>query len=274
MPVLEDEFGDIIRKARQGMGLSVEQLARETGIDPEALSSMESYQRAPSRAESDALARRLGLGAGALWAIAEGQYEPSVPAWPGSVEIVTFTFPPINSHGYLARHKPSGATFLVDPGGDAGEILAALEAHGGSLSAVLVTHGHSDHVGAIDAVLRRTRAPVVAHPREWSGPGLRPVEGDAELSFGGCRVRVLHTPGHTEGGLTFLLDGAAFVGDTLFAGSLGGPLRGPGWYAKLLESGRRLVSLPGETVLLPGHGPATTAALERVNNPFLARGGA
>lgn len=274
MPVLEDEFGDVIRKARQGLGLSVEELAREAGIGPEELSSMEGYRRAPSREESDRLARCLGLGAGPLWAIAEGRYAPAVPAWPASLEIVTFTFAPMNSHGYLIRHKPSGASFLVDPGGDAGAIAAAIEARGGSLTAVLVTHGHGDHVGAMDAVLRRIGAPVVAHPREWRGPGLRPVEGDTELTFSGCAVQILHTPGHTEGGLTFLLDGAAFVGDTLFAGSLGGPLRGAGWYGKLLESGRRLVSLPDETVLLPGHGPATTAALEREHNPFLARGGA
>lgn len=275
MPVLlEDEFGDVVRKARQGLGLSVEELARATGIEPEALVSMEGYRRAPTRAESDALARRLGLAAEPLWAIAGGRYAPAVSAWPAGLEIVTFTFAPMNSHGYLVRHKASGACFLVDPGGDARGILTAVEAQGGTLSAVLLTHGHADHVGALEAVLRRAQAPVVAHPREWSGPGLRPVEGDAELSFGDCTVRVLHTPGHTEGGLSFVLDGAAFVGDTLFAGSLGGPLRGSGWYERLLESGRRLVSLPGKTVLLPGHGPATTAALERENNPFLARGGA
>lgn len=273
MPILEDEFGDVIRKARQGLGLALEQLAGELRFEPEELAAMEAYRRLPSREEAAALARRLSLDPEALWAIAEGRYVPPVPAWPRELEIDAFTFPPINSHGYLVFHRPSGAVFLVDPGGQPEAILEALSRRGGRLSAILITHGHGDHVGALEAVLERVQAPVVAHPREWCGRGLQPVAGDTVLAFGGCAVEVLFTPGHTEGGLTFHFEeGAAFVGDTLFAGSLGGPLRGPGWYGKLLASGRRVVSLPEDTVLLPGHGPATTAGFERENNPFLARG--
>lgn len=272
MPNLEDEFGDILRKAREGLGLSVEQLAMATGIESQALSAMERYQRHPHQDEATALARRLGLGADALWAIAQGRYTPRVPRWPQELEIVTFTFPAMSSNGYLVHHVPSGASFLVDPGGEPGAILEAIEASGRGLAAVLLTHGHADHVGALDAVLAKARVPVVAHPREWRGPQLRAVEGDAELTLGGCTLRALFTPGHTEGGLSFYLAGVAFVGDTLFAGSLGRALRGAEWYAHLLASARRLVELPDETLLLPGHGPATTAGQERANNPFLARG--
>lgn len=272
MPALEDEFGDILRKAREGAGLTVEQLAAATGIESEALLAMERYQREPSRDETTALADRLSLDAEALWTIAEGRYAPRISRWPQELEILTFAFPAMNSNGYLARHTPTGATFLVDPGGEPEAILEALEERDWSLSAILLTHGHADHLAGLDEVLGRVQVPVVAHPREWSGPGHRPVEGDAELTFGGSTVEVLFTPGHTEGGLTFCFSGVAFVGDTLFAGSLGRALRGQEWYPRLLASARRLVELPSETLLLPGHGPPTTAGEERANNPFLAKG--
>lgn len=270
MARLEDEFGDVVRKAREGLGLSLEEAARRAGMNPGRLAAFEAYQEAPSREESDALARLLGLGREALWRMAKDEYRPEVDLDGLDCDIVSFTFEPMGSHGYLIHLKETGATLLVDPGGSPGPVLAALRERGWTLAAVLVTHGHSDHVAGLAGVLEALEVPVYAHPSECRAAGLVPVTGPAELAVGGARVRVLYTPGHTPHGLTFVAGGVAAVGDTLFAGSLGRAHRGPEYYDQLLASARLILSLPDETVLLPGHGPPTTVGQEKRGNPFVA----
>lgn len=267
---LEDEFGDIVRKAREGKGLSPEEAARASGISPGRLRALESYEGPPTRAESDALSRVLELEPEALWRIATGEYRPSVQGEQPDLEIHTFTFQPVGSHGYLLHYRPSGDTLLVDPGGDPEAILAALDARGWRMTAVLITHGHSDHVAGLEGVLHSVDVPVYAHPGECPHPKLVPVTESGDLVIGMTPVQVIHAPGHTANGLAFYVGGACAVGDTLFAGSLGRALRGPAYYGQLLTSARRILELPPETWLLPGHGPATTVDQERRANPFLA----
>lgn len=269
MALLEDEFGDIVRKAREGLGLTLAEAARRAGISPERLRAFESYQAAPRREESDALAGVLGLAGAPLWRIAAGEYAPDAGS-PRECEVIPFTFEPMASHGYLIHVAETGDTFLVDPGGPPDGVFAALEERGWELRAVLITHGHSDHVGGLERVLRAFPVPVYAHPSEYNGEQLLPVTASAELTAGATRLRVLYTPGHTPGGLTFVLAGVAAVGDTLFAGSLGRAYRGPESYDRLLASARLILSLPDETLLLPGHGPVTTVGLEKRHNPFVA----
>lgn len=274
MAGLEDEFGDVVRKAREGLGLSPEETARRSGVSPERLAALESYQASPTREESDALARSLGLGREALWRIAAGEYRPVAgPGAPGC-EVVTFTFEPVGSHGYLIHVEESGDTLLVDPGGSPGAILALLGERGWRLTAVLITHGHSDHVAGLRSLLQEEPVPVYGHPAEYPAgcepSPLVPVTGPAELAVGGVTVRALYTPGHTPHGLSFVVGGVAAVGDTLFAGSLGRAHRGPENYDRLLASARLILSLPDETLLLPGHGPLTTVGMEKRNNPYLA----
>lgn len=268
--LLEDEFGDIVRKARTGLGLDAASLSAIAGVEAGAITAFESYARLPSEEESNRLARALNLHPGALWRIASGAYLPSPLVLPEGIELETFTFPEMNSKGYLIHLARFGETLLVDPGGSPGSIRSALAARRWRLSAVLVTHGHSDHVAALDALLGSIEAPVYAHPDEWQGKGSIATLGDGELRIGEATVQVLSSPGHTPGGLAFVVEGIAFSGDTLFAGSLGGPARSRGAYERLLASARRLLELSPETRILPGHGPATTVQEEREHNPFLA----
>jgi len=282
---LEDAFGDVVRKAREGLGLDVADVARLAGVNPERLAALESYQALPNKEESDALARVLKLAREPLWQIARGAYVPVVdPSGPagGAVgreamspdgtgcEVVSFTFQPMGSHGYLIHVRDSGDTFLVDPGGPPDEMLETAAERDWRLTAVLITHGHSDHVAGLERVLEAGPVPVYAHPAECKAQALVPVTGPAQLVIGRSHVRVLFTPGHTVGGLTFVIKGVAAVGDTLFAGSLGRALRGPEYYDRLLASARLILSLPDETLLLPGHGPLTSVGLEKRHNPFVA----
>lgn len=278
MGIFEDDFCDILRKARFGRGVSVGALAAATGVPPGRIEALESGESSPppARSEVEALARALGLGEAALWHAAAGLRRPAIVEGllPLSWELRRFTFPGLNSNGYILADRAAGAALLVDPGGLTPEFMEAVTEPCVPLRAVLITHGHSDHVEALPWVRERLPGvPVVAHPLTVRSLGIRgPVcvpQSEDELQFDGIRVQVWFTPGHSADGLCFRVGPAVFVGDTLFAGSLGRSERGPATYAHLLKSARRLLDLPAATVLLPGHGPPTTVAAEATGNPFL-----
>lgn len=274
MSLLEDEFGDIIQKARTGRGLSVGDLAQQSGVSAEAIAAFESYARQPESAAVDRLAAALGLDAASLWQIASGNYVPAPvsPDLDGGLSVRTFTFAGAASHGYVILAP--GAALLVDPGGSASRLLAAVSEGGRQLAAILITHGHGDHVGALEPVARAAGCQVYAHPAERLGnlvPGekLRPVTSDEPFTVAGVRVEPLLCPGHTPGHVAFAVGAGLFIGDTLFAGSLG-RAPSPALYTSLLASARRLLVHPPQTKLFPGHGPATTVAEQRRYNPFAA----
>ena len=188
----------------------------------------------------------------------------------------------------------AGKAAAVDPGEDAPRILAALRDAGAELAAVLLSHGHLDHIAALPALLAAAPAPVhvAAADADWCfternrlepyAPVLSPpanlaedLSEGAEVRAGGLVFRVLATPGHSPGSVCFLLGSTPgipavlFAGDTLFAGSIGRTDFEGGDDAAMAASLRRLASLPPETRVLPGHGPATTIARELRVNPYL-----
>ena len=188
----------------------------------------------------------------------------------------------------------AGKAAAVDPGADAPRILAALRDAGAELAAVLLSHGHLDHIAALPALLAAAPAPVhvAAADADWCfternrlepyAPVLSPpanlaedLSEGAEVRAGGLVFRVLATPGHSPGSVCFLLGSTPgipsvlFAGDTLFAGSIGRTDFEGGDDAAMAASLRRLASLPPETRVLPGHGPATTIARELRVNPYL-----
>ncbi len=193
---------------------------------------------------------------------------------------VVVTAPPWYQNCYLVRHRPSGAQVIVDPGGDAERILAAAEAAGGGVAAIWLTHGHPDHIGAADAVQRALGVPCLAHADERpviegaeriaaslmgvrvQAPGACDYfEGTPSLALGGVPVRVVHTPGHTPGGVCYVFPGFALTGDTLFNHGVGRTdLPGGDGPALVASITRFLEDVPGETTLFSGHGPAWTAA--------------
>jgi len=180
---------------------------------------------------------------------------------------------------------------VVDPGDDAGAILEVISNLGLSVKYVVNTHGHFDHVGGNRGIVEATGAELLVHGgdvpylqraassatmygllAENSPPPGRLLEDGMIIEFGSCRIRVLHTPGHTPGGCSLYLEGEGKVltGDTLFADSVGRTDLPGGSHETLIASIRgKLLTLPDETVVYPGHGPETTIGRERRENPYL-----
>ena len=179
------------------------------------------------------------------------------------------------SNTYLVAAQPGGDALLVDAGGPMDELFAKTDEHGLTVTHVLLTHHHHDHVAELDAAKRRwPGAEVLIHAGEHDlvAGATGELEPDAELDLAGLTVRTLHTPGHTNGMLSLLIGGTdVFTGDTLFKNSVGG-VRAPGstGYADLKHSIMDvLLKLPPETTIRPGHTDPSTVADELESNRFV-----
>ena len=176
------------------------------------------------------------------------------------------------SNTYLVGDVSGGEGAFVDAGGPIGPLLEAVDRHALSVTHVLLTHHHHDHVAELGDLLERfPDAAVLAHPDERV-PGVNEtIQPGERVQVGELEVEAIPTPGHTKGMLSFRVGNAVFTGDTLFRGSVGG-VRAPGHttYADLKESIMdRLMKLPADTDLLPGHTDATTVAEEWEHNAFI-----
>jgi glyoxylase-like metal-dependent hydrolase (beta-lactamase superfamily II) len=192
---------------------------------------------------------------------------------------------------FLLRREGSDRLLVVDPGEEAERILAAIEATGAELEAILLTHCHFDHIGAVAPVARATGAPVYCPEIEvpvladimayvpWAGFGPyqsykadEVVRGGETLELAGLEIDVIFTPGHSPGHVTYAVRGedALFSGDVLFQGSVGRvDLPGGDGPTLLASIGKLLDAYPDETVVHPGHMGITTLGAERATNPFL-----
>ena len=199
------------------------------------------------------------------------------------------TVGPFQENCYLVIDEPSRKAVLVDPGDDGERIVSMVQRAGVTPQAVWLTHAHLDHIGAVSAVRREWKVPVLLHPDDlviyrrgaqsaaaYGLPFDQPGDPDGSLAhgqvleLGNSRFTVHHTPGHAPGHVVFLSDEVMLGGDLLFAGSIGRtdlPLSNP---AAMEASLNHVATLDPETVVYPGHGPATTIAEELASNPFLA----
>ncbi|MGD2045098.1 MAG: MBL fold metallo-hydrolase [Gemmatimonadota bacterium] len=208
------------------------------------------------------------------------------------MEVRTFTGGGFGENAYLAVCEPSGAAVVIDPGADAPRIASAISAEGIDIHAILLTHAHIDHVeGVGDIRAVAPDSPIWIHPDALQmyhavphqaarfGLELAPppeptdhFEPGRSFDFGDCSFEVRFTPGHAPGHVT-LYDssaGVAFVGDVVFHGSIGRTDLPGGDMKRLMKAIREeILTLPDETTLYSGHGPATTVGAERVGNPFL-----
>jgi glyoxylase-like metal-dependent hydrolase (beta-lactamase superfamily II) len=210
---------------------------------------------------------------------------------------------PLQVNCWLIGDEFEGPVLVIDPADDASRILAAVGER--EVAAVVLTHNHFDHIGAVRELLATTGAPLLIHRAD--AEGLATVEGTGAALFGfddtapapdrvledgdvveagRLRLSVVHTPGHTPGGICLFADAAAligagaapgtpphvFTGDTLFAGSVGRTdFAGGDGRALSTSIARQLAPLPAETIVHPGHGPDTTIGRERKLNPFFPR---
>lgn len=197
---------------------------------------------------------------------------------------------PLEVNCFILGCEETRRGVVIDAGGDAGEIIAAVERHGLTIDYLINTHGHFDHIGANRALKEQFGARLLIHAadaplleraattaRSYGIPGENSPPADAflsdgmEIAFGNVRMTVLHTPGHTPGCCCLYLEAEKTVitGDTLFADSIGRTDLPGGSHPQLLESVRtKLFTLPDEVKAYPGHGPDTTIGHEKRHNPF------
>ncbi len=207
-----------------------------------------------------------------------------------TADVRSFTVGPVQENSYIVRSDSgSGSALIVDPGDEPERLLEAVDALGVEIEAILITHCHFDHIGAVAPVARATGAPVYCPEIErpvlsdvmrWVPPGFGPFEsyeadhtlaGGERLQLAGLDIEVLFTPGHSPGHLTFAIPGALLSGDVLFQGSVGRvDLPGGDWSTLERSIGGLLGRFPGETVVYPGHMGVTSLQRERDTNPFLA----
>jgi glyoxylase-like metal-dependent hydrolase (beta-lactamase superfamily II) len=209
-----------------------------------------------------------------------------------SMEVRMFTVGPVQENCFVLRRDGARSALVVDPGEEAPVILGALDDLGVKLEAILVTHCHFDHIGAVAPVAKATGAPVYVStierpvladimsyvPFAGFGPyesweAEHTLEGGETLELAGFQIDVLHTPGHSPGHLTFSIpdEHAIFSGDVLFQGSVGRvDLPGGDWGTLLGSIGTLVDSLPEDTKVYPGHMGVTSLGAERRTNPFLA----
>jgi hydroxyacylglutathione hydrolase len=208
------------------------------------------------------------------------------------MKVHTLTVGLLETNGYILEHE--GVAVVIDPGDEAERFLDLVNEHNLRVAAILLTHGHADHIGAVGALRTAwTDAQVICHPIDapmlnspelnlslFTGHKLkvgepdRLVECGEELVFGPIRLEVRCIPGHTPGQIIFIeRETGVFTGDTLFAGGVGRwDFPGGDGFALMRAIKEQLLTLPDDTVLYPGHGPETTIGEEKRSNPFLKNG--
>lgn len=207
------------------------------------------------------------------------------------LQIRPFVAPGFGENGYIVWRDGVATAVAIDPGNSAAPMLQLLASEGLHLAAVLLTHAHLDHVEGVARLVRETAAPIHLHPadrflydhvaQQAQQFGMRvdtppavshDLTHDQKLVVGDVTYHVVHAPGHSPGHVVFHVADAdcAFVGDVVFQGSIGRSDLPGGDFSQLIESIReRILTMPDDTTLYPGHGPPTTVGHERATNPFL-----
>jgi glyoxylase-like metal-dependent hydrolase (beta-lactamase superfamily II) len=206
----------------------------------------------------------------------------------GNLKVDHYVVGPVQTNCYVAVNADTKECFVVDPGAAAPQLAERIRRDGYTPVAVFLTHGHFDHAGAAEELAKEFGIQVYAHEQEedtlgdykknlsgWEGPMVNYhadvyLKDEQELDLAGFHIRVLHTPGHTEGGICFVTDNEVFTGDTLFRLSVGNTSLETGSWPDLVSSiQNKLYTLDDNIIVWPGHGAATTIGYEKKNNPYV-----
>ncbi len=277
MEPLEDEFGDIIQKARTGLGLTVKQIAKMTGFPASMLEEMESYRHKPAENEAYTIASVLGLNPGKLYTIASGKWRPQVcpPELMHDVIAITGSAGSYKVNGYIIFDGETREAAAIDTASDSKAVLRILNERGLMLRYVFFTHCHTDHVGGFREIVNASGAEVcipAGEPSAGISDSLNvrecTVTNGMEFKAGRHVIRAVSTPGHTHGSTCYITDRYCFTGDTLFAGSVGRSMSCDGYRTQLRMVRDKVLSLNKDVRIFPGHGPASTVSEESGHNPF------
>jgi glyoxylase-like metal-dependent hydrolase (beta-lactamase superfamily II) len=269
---LEDHVGDVLSKSRKSLGLTVAEIAAVSGLSEADYGRLEEEGQLSMVVDWAAVAAKLDLAADRLEALAKGWLpsEPELERWRELRVITTERGMAVNA--YLVWDEVTREAALFDTGWDAAPAVALLEENELDLRQIFLTHSHGDHVAGLSEIRQR-------YPRarlHSSGPDTPVHERNRPNDFihlGSLRITNRPTPGHTSDGVTYIVGtwpddapNVALVGDALFAGSMGGA------GAALVEAKRavreQIFTLPGDTLVCPGHGPLSTVGEEQRHNPF------
>ena len=270
---IEDNFEDVLGKAMRGLGLSAGELADCAELSDDSLSSLLNGEYDPSSARR--AAKILGLNGACLHELAT-RAEAPLAELPRCIVLKNTPFPipgyeemTVNSYAILADDGAESG-YLIDAG-DSYDSLPSFNRESYAANwQLLLTHTHADHVTNLD--LLSSRVACVYSPELEHLPDTSPVKEGDTFSCGQWRLTAIGTPGHSPGGTSYLLEGArvpvVFAGDAIFCYSIGKVPKGYG--AALEHIRKKILSLPNETILCPGHGPLTTVEFEKEHNPFFA----
>lgn len=179
---------------------------------------------------------------------------------------------PLETNCYVVGDETTGEGIVIDPGDDSSKILEVISRKNLTIRDIINTHCHSDHTGANEQIKKKTNAKILIHKEDAkyiNSADMELQEGD-KINVGDIIFNVIHTPGHTEGGICLIYNNIIFSGDTLFEGGIGRTDLPGGSYRKIIDSIKnKLFSFPDKTVVYPGHGPSTTIGKEKSSNPYL-----
>jgi glyoxylase-like metal-dependent hydrolase (beta-lactamase superfamily II) len=272
---LEDHLGDIIRKARAMTGVSANDAARAANMSEAEFSVLEQSGNAAGKVNLSALANLLQLNASKLEGIAKN-WLPSAKdtgTWRELRQIST-TEGGNEVHCYLIWDEVTREAAVFDTGWDAAPVMKIVEEEQLQLKHLFITHTHPDHVAGMTRI-REVFPKIFLHTDSKNVPPQHKNRRNDCVHLGSLRITNRETPGHAEDGVTYIVGNwpedaphVAIVGDTIFAGSMGGAAQnGPLAKQKIRE---QILSLPPDTLLCPGHGPLTTVAEEKAQNPFFS----
>jgi len=266
---LEDNVGDIIGKAQRGLEISDSELAKKSGMSIDAIRKVRDGDL--DEATVRAVAPALNLNADALVDLARGNYRPKeLKDFDGLAQFTT-DYSGMLVNAYLVWDLGSKHAAAFDTGAESDGMLKRASKENLSIKMILLTHAHPDHIADLPRLREETGAQIYAPARE-SVPGAERVEEGKHFSLGKIDIEARLTWGHSPGGLTFVCTGLArpmaIVGDSMFAGSMGG---GTVSYKDAVKNNlEKILTLPDDTIICPGHGPMTSVGEEKKHNPFFA----
>ena len=264
---LEDFHEDILGKAMRGLGVGKNEMAKRLGSEKSDIDGI--LSGGVNESLICLMAGELNLDTEKLIRSAHREWSPA-PLDIRGLKQFNLPFGDMLVNVYVIWEQTSKNAWVVDTGPMAQPVLDFIEDEGLKVNAIFLTHTHRDHIACLDELKEKTGNPsVYVHELEALDGCLLITEGFEESS-GTLSIQALHTHGHALGGITYIIDGlespVAIVGDAIFAGSMGGGMVS---YEDALRTNReKIMTLSGETILCPGHGPMTTVQEEKKNNPF------